>query len=284
MPKVKATRPRRRSAPLDLRRKARWAAPVLLCGIIGGGFLLTRLPFGAALAGRAVDELIAATASLGLVVTDIEVEGRVTTDPATIMAALGAVRGTPILAVNPSRAKEKLEALPWVRSAAIERRLPGTIYVRLVERRPLAVWQHDGKMQLIGRDGSVIPVADLGRFASLPTVVGGDAAGQACALIDMLDTRPDLAARVSAAIRVGGRRWNLRIDRAIDVMLPEGDPIGAWDRLADLERTTALLKRDVQAVDMRLGDRVVIRTSAMPAVPAKDAATAKKPRPVGKNT
>jgi len=40
---------------------------------------------------------------------------------ATIMAALAADRGTPILAVNPSRAKQQLESLPWVRSAAIRR-------------------------------------------------------------------------------------------------------------------------------------------------------------------
>ena len=110
-----------------------------------------------------------------MTVDDIEVEGRTTTDTATILAALGAHAGTPILAVNPARAKEQLEALPWVRSAAIERRLPGTIYVRLVERTPLAVWQHDGKQELIDRDGTVIPVSDLSRFARLPTVVGGDA-------------------------------------------------------------------------------------------------------------
>jgi len=73
------------------------------------------------------------------------------------MAALDAARGTPILAVKPSRAKEQLESLPWVRSATIERRLPGTLFVRLVERRPLAVWQHGGTQELIDREGTVIP-------------------------------------------------------------------------------------------------------------------------------
>ena len=44
-----------------------------------------------------------------------------------------------------------------MRSAAIERRLPGTLFVRLVERHPLAVWQHDGKQELIDRDGDGDP-------------------------------------------------------------------------------------------------------------------------------
>ena len=120
--------------------------------------LASRMPAGQAALAQATDRFIAATGALGLVVNDIEVEGRETTDIGTIMAALRAARGTPILAVNPSRAKEQLETLPWVRSAAIERRLPGTLFVRLVERRPLAVWQHDGKQQLIDREGEVIPV------------------------------------------------------------------------------------------------------------------------------
>ena len=109
----------------------------------------------------------------GFTVSDVTVEGRETTDRETILAALGARPGTPILAVNPRRAKEHLEALPWVRTAVIQRRLPGTLYVRLVERKPLALWQHSGKIELIDRVGTVIPVARLDRFAKLPMVVAG---------------------------------------------------------------------------------------------------------------
>ena len=43
----------------------------------------------------------------------------------------------------------------------------------------------------------------------------------------MLANEPDLATRVTAAVRVGGRRWNLRIDGKIDVLLPAEDPEGA---------------------------------------------------------
>jgi cell division protein FtsQ len=274
-----ATRPRRRQ-PRNLRRVALLGAPLALLAGVSAGALLSGS------AARTSNQepssaVISMTGALGLVVSDIEVEGRTTTDTATILAALGAHAGTPILAVNPAHAKEQLEALPWVRSAAIERRLPGTIYVHLVERQPLAVWQHDSKLELIDRDGTVIPVTDLSRFAKLPTVVGGDAARRGAAeLIDLLANEPDLAARVTAAVLVGDRRWNLRIDGAIDVMLPEDDPASAWARLATLERTSRLLQRDVQTVDMRLPDRLVMRVSD----PAKDTPPAKKTHPGGKST
>jgi cell division protein FtsQ len=146
----------------------------------------------------------------------------------------------------------------------------------------LAVWQHGGKQELIDRDGEVIPVKDLSHFARLPTVVGEGAAPHARALIDMLASERELAARVTAAIWVGDRRWTLRIDHVIDVYLPETDAAAAWAHLAELERSDALLRRDVKVVDMRLPDRLVIRANA---TAPKDPAPAKKPpHPAGKNT
>lgn len=274
-------RARRRWRIPGLRRAGSWLGWGVLILLAGGAVGLSRLPAGQAVLGIAFDRGVGLTAALGLVVDDIRVEGRETTDVPTILSALAADRGTPILAVSPSRAKQQLEALPWVRSAAIERRLPHTLFVRLVERRPLAVWQHGGKQELIDREGQVIPVTDLSRFAKLPTVVGDDAPSHAAQLIDMLATEPDLAGRVNAAVRVDDRRWNLRVDNAIDVLLPEENPAGAWARLASLERTNSLLKRDIQAVDMRLPDRLVLRvTGGQPT----EAAPAKKPHPPGKST
>lgn len=264
-----------------MRHISLWTVLLVLTAAGYGAFVLSRLPVGQEVLASAADRALAASAALGLVVGDIEVEGRETTDAATIMAALSAHRGTPILGVSPSRAKAQLESLPWVRSAAIERRLPGTIFVRLVERRPLAVWQHAGKQELIDREGAVIAVKDLSRFARLPSVVGDDAASHAARLLDMLAGEPDLASRVSAAVRVDARRWNLRIDDAIDVLLPEDNPGDAWARLAALERTSNVLQRDVRTVDLRLPDRLVVRAAA----PApSEAAPAKKPRPSGKST
>jgi len=268
--------------PREMRRAILIATPALIGVAIYGLVIFGRTAAGASVYRQAETGAIGLTAKLGLVVTDIEVTGRQTTDASTIMEALGATRGTPILAVDPGHAKEKLQALPWVRSAAIERRLPGTLFVRLIERQPLAVWQHAGKQQLIGRDGEVIPVTNLAKFARLPTVVGDDAPKYARDFIDMLAKEPDLFARVTAAVRVGGRRWDVHIDHDIDVMLPEGkdSAAAAWSHLAELERSQALLNRDVETVDMRLGDRLVIRTIAVaPTVPAK-----KPPHLAGKPT
>src|SRR5262249_3424314 len=250
-------RPRRSGLSIFLLRFALWVGmPILAAGGLYGAYQLSRSPLGQSAMQYAADRMLDGTARLGLVVTDIRVEGRETTDRETILAALGAGPGTPILAMSPRRAKEKLETLPWVRSAVVERRLPDTLYVRLVERKPLALWQHGGKLELIDHAGAVIPVTRLDRFAKLPLVVGEGAASHAAELLDMLATEPDLASRVSAAIRVGDRRWDLRIDNTIDVLLPADAAAAAWTQLARLERSSAFLQRDVEVVGMRLRARL----------------------------
>lgn len=275
-------RPRRGGFSPLFRRMTLWVVtPLLLASGLYGIYQLSRSSRGESALQYATDRMLDGSARLGLVVTDIKVEGRETTDRETILTALGAGPGTPILAMSPRRAKGQLETLPWVRSAVVARRFPDTLYVRLVERKPLALWQHSGKIELIDQEGGVIPVSRLDRFAKLPLVVGEGAASHAAELLDMLATEPDLASRVSAAIRVGDRRWNLRIDNAIDVLLPTETPASAWAQLARLERSSAILKRDVQTVDVRLPDRLVLRVN--PEAP-KEAPSSKKGRPSAKNT
>jgi cell division protein FtsQ len=231
------------------------------------GFVLHRTGV-IARAGAAVEQRVfAMTARCGLAVGNVQVEGRRRAGRDAVLSAVGVARGTPILAVDPADAKQRLEAVPWIRSASVERRLPDTLHIRLVERQPLAFWQQHGKLVLIDHDGVVVPTERLDGFGNLIVLVGPDAPAQGAALIDMLATEPALAAHVTAAVRVGGRRWNLHLDNNVDIALPEDDPAAGWRRLAQLERRDGILEREIQEVDLRLPDRLVVRTAAEPAKP-----------------
>ncbi len=206
--------------------------------------------------------LLAATADAGLELDDVLVEGRKRTERSVVLETLGVVRGQPILAFDPHAAKARLERLPWIRGAAVERRLPDAIYVRLVERQPLARWQNQGRLAVIDRRGEVIPGAEPKAFARLLVVVGEGAADRTPDLLAMLNGEPELRSRVSAAVWVRGRRWNLRLDDSIDVRLPERNPGAAWAELARAQREHGVLRRDVAVVDLRLPDRLVVRTTS----------------------
>jgi len=138
--------------------------------------------------------------------------------------------------------------------------------VNLQERRPFAVWQNQGKFVLVDRTGQVVTNQDVAQFPHLPLIVGQGAPTSAAGLLDALRERPALAEKVVASVRVGDRRWNLRMTNGSDVMLPEGHEVAALDRLLALQQQHSVLDRPLAAIDMRLPDRLVFR----PKVEAKD--------------
>lgn len=235
------------------------AAVAAIAGATAGGWWMWQSGWVANVAAKARWAVIATTADMGFRVDNVLVLGRQETPRDELLKAVRLARGAPILAFDPDAAKERVEALPWVKSASVQRRLPDTIFLRVVERRPLAVWQHQGHFALIDYDGHVIPDGKLERFPHLLLVVGEDAPTHTARLLETLWNQPELMARVKAAVRVGGRRWNVRLDNGIDVRLPEENTGSAWNRLADYERTHHVLAKDVGVLDLRLPDRLIVQ-------------------------
>jgi cell division protein FtsQ len=220
------------------------------------------------------EQLGGAASQAGLRVTDIRIEGRNNTPEPLLRAALGVSRGDAMLGFSVAAARARIESLSWVEHATVERRLPGTVVVQLTERRPFAVWQNQGKFALIDREGQPVVDQDIARFRDLPLVVGAGATVGATALLDALRDRPAIASHVTAAVRVGERRWNLRLANGADVLLPEGEEVAALDRLLQLQQDHAVLDRPLQAIDLRLPDRLVLRAAqdAHPDSPHPDTA------------
>ena len=212
-----------------------------------------------AVALRAGEQMVAFSASMGLVVREVYLAGRRNAPRQQIRAVLGIDDGQAMLAFDPHAAKRRLEEISWIRTAIVERKLPDTLYIRIVERQPFALWQNKGSFHLIDRDGVVIASTDFDRFKHLPLLVGSDAPRQASELIDLLVAEPTLARRVQALVRVGGRRWDVRLLGGLIVKLPEEDPAGAWARLAALDLEHGILSRDILVVDLRIADRLIVR-------------------------
>jgi len=207
---------------------------------------------------RTLPEMV--TDGTPLTVRELLVEGRRRTSQDDIRMALDIHRGDSIFALDLDGAKNRLEALPWVAKAAVERRLPGTVVAELTEREPIGRWSEGGKTALVDRSGVVFAAPEADSFDHLPYLNGSGATVHAAALVDMLTSRPDMAARVIAAARRGNRRWDLVFRSGVVIRLPENDPQRAWDRLAYLDREYGLLTRGLLAIDMRLPDRLVLQT------------------------
>jgi cell division protein FtsQ len=219
------------------------------------------------------------TADAGMRIRDIVIEGRDNTPEPILRAALGVNKGDPIIGFSLDQARIRIEKLAWIEHATVERRLPGTIVVALWERRPFAIWQNQGRYVLIDRKGKPVTDEEVAKFRDLPLIVGPGAPEAARDLLDALTARPAIQTRVVAAMRVSERRWTLRMKNGTDILLPEGHEVEALDRLLVLQQDASLLDRPLQAIDMRLGDRLVVRPQGVspPEKPIPTPPASKKP-------
>ena len=195
----------------------------------------------------------------GFSVRSISVAGRVQTEQAELLSALNISRNDSILHIDLAGVHDRIAALPWVKEVRVTRNLPDAIHIELFERHPIAIWQRDGKMVLVDAEGVQITGKDVAEYHGLPLIVGKGAPQAAAGLIALLAAEPQLGGRVAAAVRVGERRWNMRLKDGIDIRLPEKDALTAWRKLARYEENNGLLGRDVELVDLRLANRVVVR-------------------------
>ena len=94
-------------------------------GFVGaGGWYLTSSGWVAEKTADANTALLNVTATAGLQVQDVVLTGRQRANADEILAALDLQRGSPILAVDMTAARERIESIGWVASAEIARRLP----------------------------------------------------------------------------------------------------------------------------------------------------------------
>jgi cell division protein FtsQ len=175
-----------------------------------------------------------------------------------------------MLLVDLDDIRERLQTLPWVADASVARRLPDTLVIDIVERKPLAIWQHRRRLAVIDREGKVLDTKRLNRFAALPLIVGPRANAQAHPLMTMLADFPEVQQRVDSAIWIGDRRWDLRLKSGETLALPEGyaAATGALRQFVKMEQDNGLLGRGFVRFDLRLPDRMVVRTSAEPGAQA----------------
>lgn len=217
---------------------------------------------GTVLGGHAMTVVAATTAWAGLSIDEVTITGQSETSEVDVLKRLEIGPYRSLVAFDAEAAKARVELLPWVEQATLKKLYPHGLEVTISERVPFAVWQHDGKLSLVDEAGKVITDRIEDRYASLPLVVGASAGERAGEFTNLIGAFPDIAEHVHAGVLVSGRRWTVVLDNGIELLLPQHDPAAALQKIARLDADEALLSREIDAVDMRMGDRVIVRLDA----------------------
>jgi len=164
---------RERAEHARARGRALWERVRRPAILAGKGLLIVATVAGAVAVARLVE--IHVRTSPAFAIRDLQVEGQERMLDSEVLRVAGLAEGQNVFDVAPEDARARLERHPWVASAEVRRRLPGTYQVSIVERHAVAILSLGG-LYLVADDGTVFKQLENEDPADLPVVTGIDRA------------------------------------------------------------------------------------------------------------
>lgn len=191
---------------------------------------------------------------LALEVKEIVVYGQKRVSNAQVFHALKIKNGDHMWSHSLQQMKTRIEELPWVNSASIQRRFPGTFIVRLYEKQAAVIWQHQRKKHVLDTQGNLISGVDSKSFPQFIVITGEKAPRHFPVLNQELSSIHQVVP-VKAATFLRSQRWDLYLEGGTIVKLPETQIEKA---LAFLAKKWHLLK-SCRVIDLRFRDALIFQ-------------------------
>lgn len=214
--------------------------------------------------------IVMALDNQGVRLQKLTIEGRHYTHEDDLAQGISLKVGDPLLLKDPKEIQARLIALPWIKAATVRRQMPSTLNVRLIEQYPIAVWQRKESLSLIDDEGHVIdevPQEDV--LDDLLVVTGEEAPLATPMLLDALRAYPHVKQRVTGALFIGKRRWDVLIDNKIRVKLPEMHLEEGLAFFEKLESRYPVDSKEILFVDVRNPKKAYVRYRSAPVLPSK---------------
>ena len=156
--------------------------------------------------------------------------------------------------------REKITSIDGVKQANVRIRPGGVLQIDVIPRVPVAVWRSETGLALVDNTGVHVARIEARRdHADLPLIAGAGAAKAVPEALKLIAAANVLGDRLRGLVRVGGRRWDVVLDRNQTIMSPEENALQALERAIALEGAQEVLTRDVTREDMRLAARPTLR-------------------------
>lgn len=208
-----------------------------------------------------------------LEIREVQIEGLHHVTKQEVLSRMALKPGLALHQVSMSYLADRVQGLPWIKQATVERQPPHTLHVSVIERAPAAIlragsdhWLSDETGVLLGRlgpqDDSTLPlltgvdVKQLSQGDARAKQAVQSAVTLARLMAQTLDGRVelDLAHPSNLIASIKGFRFQFGEDSLVD----------QWDRFQKVKasvNTTAFegKKREASEVDLRYDNRVIVR-------------------------
>jgi cell division protein FtsQ len=200
-------------------------------------------------------------------VKNIEVIGAIHTTRTDLDLVTARYAGSNLFKINIERLQTDLRTLPWISRIAVEKKLPDTLRIRVVEREPVALALTAKGLQYVDADGAAF--AELSPRVGDPDLplireASGPELARTVELIRHLRANDTAVySRISEIKPVAPDGFAI-YDRelAASIYVNAADVSAKWRSLYGITRAENLQRGSIQYADLRFSDRVVIKRAS----------------------
>jgi cell division septal protein FtsQ len=192
-------------------------------------------------------------------IQEVRVQGSRAVSTEDVRGLSGVELGDNLIALATKGVEERLERDPWIESAEVERDLPRTVVITVVERRP-AGWLEDPEgFVVVAGDGTILerPVVEPQRLPALGTmpdaVEPGEGIDSVAVPLRVTSSMDPRTLREIAAVTIQGLDVALELRGGGGVVYGPATDIRAKNRaLGDMLRWAAREGLAIESIDVRV--------------------------------
>ena len=198
----------------------------------------------------------------GFTINNIQILGIKNIPKETIIKIVNNENKSNILNVNLLNIYNNLRNNDWVEELYIERVLPNTIKISIIEKEAIGIWQYEMSNKLITKNGEIISTANINKFKiDLPIIHGNHANKNANSILKILETNKVLTKNIWSLDYINNRRWNLHFKQGIIVLLPSEGVLRAWNEIIKLQKNYDVLNLGLTELDLRNPNKILGKIS-----------------------
>ncbi len=202
-------------------------------------------------------------AQLDIKLKNVKILGIENTKPTEVINIVSGLKETSLSNIDLHEISAQINNIDWIKKSELRKIYPSTLVVKVYEHNPIAIWFNNGNKFLVDDESEIIKELNPNNFKNLKVIAGLNALEDIPEIISMIRNYPEFEKKIKSLLRVGDRRWTVRLHNGITIHLPEKNVANAIEEIEQLDSKHALLSRYVDIIDMRLPDRIDIMPSGV---------------------
>ena len=156
--------------------------------------------------------------------------------------------------------KKELENIDCVENVNIRKIFPFKMKMDVSYKIPMAIWQKKQKFYFMAATGEVMKIRNNKNIDKFVLISGNNTPENVMSLLKFIAKDKEIYNKISMAVWVGDRRWNIIFNNGTKLMLPEDSPENAWVKFRQLQQAHKNFKNfKYKVIDLRIASKIYVQ-------------------------